>query len=172
MTMDEIEALLEEGRALMRQRQWSEASDCFERILKMKPPPEVEEEAQDLAYDCFLMLSKHVPVQSIATPALSGWSAAETPKERRRIITEAEKATGAYIGERLREFEKVIDEMLAKAVAEFKEHPDRGEQLYRRVLEEIDRILGPGCLGPATAAAAPLAERKQKEAAALLGISL
>jgi tetratricopeptide (TPR) repeat protein len=166
--MDEISALLNEGKALMQQKQWSEASECFERILKMNPTPEVEEEAQDLAYDCFLMLSKHVPVQSIATPALGGWSSAETPKERRRIISEADKATGAYLGERLRGFEKEIDEILAKAAEEYKEHPKRGEQLYKRVLEEIDRILGPGCLGPATAAAAPLADRKRREAAELL----
>ena len=137
----------------------------------MNPSPEVEDEAQDLAYDCFLMLSKHFPVQSIATPALGGWNSAETPKERRRIIAEADKATGAYIGERLREFEKEIDEVIAAAVKEYKEFPDRRDQLYKRVQQEIDRILGPGCLGPATAMAAPLAERKQKEAASLLDIS-
>ncbi len=166
--MDEIEALLAEGKALMQQRKWSEACDCFERILKMNPTPEMEDEAQDLAYDCFLMLSKHMPVQSIATPAIGRWGSAETPEERRRIIAEADAATGAYIGERLRGFEKEIDQIIAAAVKEYKAHPDLGKQLYARVLVEIDRILGPGCLGPATAVAAPLAERKRREAAELL----
>ncbi len=165
--MDEITTLLREGKQLMQQKRWSEASDCFERILKMKPTPDIEREAQDLAYDCFLMLSEHVPVQSIATPALGGWSSAETPQERRRIIAEADKATGAYLGERLRGFEIEIDDVITKAVEEYREFPARGEQLYKRVLQEIDRILGPGCLGPATAAAAPLAERKKREAAQL-----
>lgn len=171
MAMDEITALLSEGKQLMQQKKWSEACDCFERILKMNPPPEIEREAQDLAYDCFLMLSEHVPVQSIATPALSGWSSAETPQKRRNIIAEADKATGAYLGERLREFEKEIDEIISTAAEEYRAFPDRGEQLYKRVLEEIDRILGPGCLGPATAAAAPLAERKRRKAAELLNQS-
>ncbi len=168
--MDEITALLSEGKQLMEQKRWSKASDCFERILKMNPPPEIEKEVQDLAYDCFLMLSEHVPVQSIATPALSGWSSAEIPQERRRIIAEADRATGAYIGERLREFEKEIDEVIAAALAEYQEKPDQRVQLYQRVLHEIDLILGPGCLGPATAATAPLAERKKKEAARVFDI--
>ncbi|MFX1562864.1 MAG: hypothetical protein ACFFDP_06115 [Promethearchaeota archaeon] len=170
--MEEVAAILSKGKQLMRQRKWSEAVACFEQLLKQKPPPEIEREAQELAYDCFLMLSEHMPVQSIAIPALGGWSQAKTPKERRAIIAEANAATAAHINERLGKFEKEIDEVIASAATEYQEHPEQRDQVYRRVLEEIDRILGPGCLGPATAAAAPLAERKRKEVAELFDIPL
>lgn len=163
--MEEVSPLLSKGKQLMQQRKWSEAAAYFEKILKQKLSPEIEKEAKELAYDCFLMLSEQMPVQSIAIPALGGWSQAETPQERRAIITEANAATAAYINERLTEFEKEIDEVIASATTEYSRHPERRKQLYSRVLEEIDRILGPGCLGPATAAAAPLAERKRKEVA-------
>lgn len=172
ISMEEVAVLLSKGKQLMQKRKWSEAAACFEQILKMKPPPEIEKEAQELAYDCFLMLSEHMPVQSIAIPALGGWSSAKTPQERRVIIAKANDATAAHINERLIEFEKEIDGVIALAAAEYREHPERREQLYWRVLEEIDRILGPGCLGPATAAAAPLADRKRKEASELFNMPL
>jgi len=93
-------------------------------------------------------------------------------QERRAMIAEANAATAAHINECLTEFKKEIDEVISSAASEYREHPERREQLYRRVLEEIDRILGPGCLEPATAAAAPLADRKRKEAAELFNMPL
>lgn len=123
--MEEIERLVRKGKELMRQKKWEEARECFRKVLEMKPHTEIKGKIRELDYDCFLMLSDDVPIQSIEVPALRRWRSAKTPRERRVIIAEANTATSAYIEEKSRHFEKQIDEVIASTVSEYEENPRR-----------------------------------------------
>ena len=80
--------------------------------------------------------------------------------------------TGEYINQRLRELEKVADEIIQDALKKFQEHEANKVNIYQKAYWEIHKKLGMGSIGPATAAAAPLMEKKKIKLATLLEIDL
>ena len=78
--------------------------------------------------------------------------------------------TGEYVNQRLRELEKVADEIIQDALKKFQEHEANKVNIYQKAYWEIHNKLGMGSIGPATAAAGPLMERKKKKLANLLEI--
>jgi spore coat protein CotH len=78
--------------------------------------------------------------------------------------------TGEYVNQRLRELEKGADEIIENALKEFQEHEADKVNIYQKAYWEIHEKLGMGSIGPATAAAGPLMERKKEKLAKLLEI--
>jgi F0F1-type ATP synthase gamma subunit len=78
--------------------------------------------------------------------------------------------TGEYVNQRLRELEKVADEIIHDALKKFQEHEADKVDIYQNAYWEIHEKLGMGSIGPATAAAGPLMERKKEKLAKLLEI--
>ena len=78
--------------------------------------------------------------------------------------------TGEYINQRLRELEKIADDIIKDALKELKENKANKVKIYQKAYWEIHEKLGMGSIGPATAAASPLMERKKHELAILLEI--
>lgn len=89
-----------------------------------------------------------------------------------RIIdpSTGEDITGKYINQRLKELEIVANEIIKDAMKEFKENKENKVNIYQKAYWEIHEKLGMGSIGPATAAAGPLMERKKHELAILLDI--
>ena len=96
----------------------------------------------------------------------------EDERLTQRIIdpTTGKDITGEYINQRLRELEKVADEIIQDALKKFQEHEANKVNIYQKAYWEIHEKLGMGSIGPATAAASPLMERKKHELAILLEI--
>ena len=73
--------------------------------------------------------------------------------------------TGEHINQRLKELEIVADKIIAYALKEFKRDQGNKNNLYQNAYWEIHNKLGMGSIGPATAAAGPLMERKKQKLA-------
>ena len=91
-----------------------------------------------------------------------------------RIIdpSTGEDITGKYINQRLKELEIVANEIIKDAMKEFKENKENKVNIYQKAYWEIHEKLGMGSIGPATAAAGPLMEKKKRELAILLEIDV
>ena len=76
--------------------------------------------------------------------------------------------TGEYIAQRLKELDKVADEIINRAVAEYRAASADRDDIYQRAYAEIHQKLGMGSIGPATAAAGPLMARKKARLAEML----
>lgn len=89
-----------------------------------------------------------------------------------RIIdpSTGEDVTGKYINQRLKELEIVADEIIGDALKEYKENKANKVKIYQKAYWEIHEKLGMGSIGPATAAAGPLMEKKKRKLATLLKI--
>ena len=78
--------------------------------------------------------------------------------------------TGEHINQRLKELEIVADKIITYALKEFKRDKGNKNNLYQNAYLEIHNKLGMGSIGPATAAAGPLMERKKQKLAKVLRI--
>jgi len=78
--------------------------------------------------------------------------------------------TGEHINQRLKELEIVADKIITYALKEFKRDKGNKNNLYQNAYLEIHNKLGMGSIGPATAAAGPLMERKKQKLAKMLKI--
>ena len=78
--------------------------------------------------------------------------------------------TREYVNQRLRELENVADDIIKDALKELQEHEADKMNIYQKAYWEIHEKLGMGSIGPATAAAGPLMERKKHELATSLEI--
>ena len=78
--------------------------------------------------------------------------------------------TGEHINQRLKELEILADKIIAYALKEFKHDQGNKNNFYRNAYWEIHNKLGMGSIGPATAAAGPLMERKKQKLAKMLKI--
>jgi len=78
--------------------------------------------------------------------------------------------TGEYINQRLKELDKTADMIIDKAFQDFlKDHKKKAE-IYEEAYWQIHEKLGMGSIGPATAAAGPLMEKKKQKLAKVLEI--
>ena len=78
--------------------------------------------------------------------------------------------TGEYIGQRLRELDKIADIIINKACQDFLKDNKKKMEIYEETYWQIHEKLGMGSIGPATAAAGPLMEEKKQKLAQLLDI--
>jgi len=89
-----------------------------------------------------------------------------------RIIdpTTGKDITGEYINQRLKELESIAERIIQDALKEFKQDKDNKINIYKKAYWEIHNRLGMGSIGPATAAAGPLMEKKKQKLAKVLEI--
>lgn len=89
-----------------------------------------------------------------------------------RIIdpTTGKDMTGEYVTQRLKELESIAEEIIRKALKELKQDKANKIKIYKKAYWEIHDKLGMGSIGPATAAAGPLMDRKKEKLARLLEI--
>jgi hypothetical protein len=78
--------------------------------------------------------------------------------------------TGEYINQRLIELEIVADKIIQSALKEFKQDQSLRKKIYQKAYWKIHNELGMGSIGPATAVAGPLMERKKQKLAEVLEI--
>ena len=78
--------------------------------------------------------------------------------------------TGEYISQRLRELDKIADIIIDKAFQDFRKDSNKKTEIYEESYWQIHEKLGMGSIGPATAAAGPLMEKKKQKLAQLLNI--
>ncbi len=78
--------------------------------------------------------------------------------------------TGEYINQRLKELEIVAEKIIQSALKEFKRDQSNKKKVYEKAYWEIHKELGMGSIGPATAAAGPLMEKKKQKLAKVLEI--
>jgi len=78
--------------------------------------------------------------------------------------------TGEYINRRLKELDKIADIMIDKALQDFLKNHNKKAEIYEKAYWQIHEKLGMGSIGPATAAAGPLMERKKQKLAKVLEI--
>jgi len=78
--------------------------------------------------------------------------------------------TAEYIGTRLKELGEIGDNIIKSALEEFKKYPNDKKEIYEKAYWEIHEKLGMGSIGPATAAAGPLMDKKKMKLAKLLDI--
>ena len=79
--------------------------------------------------------------------------------------------TAEYVNQRLKELENIADALINSASKEYLDDPSKKTAIYKKYHEKIHSKLGMGSIGPATAAAGPLMEEKQKILADVLKIS-
>ena len=79
--------------------------------------------------------------------------------------------TAEHINQRLKELEKIANNIIENAIEEFKNNPDKKRTVYEKNYWELHQKLGVGSIGPATAAAGPLMYFKMDELADNLEIS-
>ena len=79
--------------------------------------------------------------------------------------------TGEYINQRLKELEIVGEKIIQSALKEYKQDQSNKKKVYEKAYWEIHNKLGMGSIGPATAAASPLIEKKQQKLAKVLEIN-
>ena len=89
-----------------------------------------------------------------------------------RVIdpTTGKDITGEYINQRLKELEVIVDKIIQAASIELKRDQSNKTNIYQKAYWEIHNRLGMGSIGPATAAAGPLMERKKLKLANVLVI--
>jgi hypothetical protein len=78
--------------------------------------------------------------------------------------------TGEYVSQRLEELDEVADMIIDKAIQDFRRDHNKKLEIYEENYWQIHEKLGMGSIGPATAAAGPLMERKKQKLAHLLDI--
>ena len=78
--------------------------------------------------------------------------------------------TGEYINQRLEELDNIADLMIDKAIQDFRKDHNKKLEIYNKVYWQIHEKLGMGSIGPATAAAGPLMEKKKQKLAKVLEI--
>jgi len=78
--------------------------------------------------------------------------------------------TGEYINQRLKELEIVAEKIIEHALNEFRQDQSNKIKIYQKAYSEIHNKLGMGSIGPATAAAGPLMEKKKQKLAKALKI--
>ena len=90
-----------------------------------------------------------------------------------RIIdpTTGRDITGEYINQRLKELEKIADKKIQQALKQAGNNKSTKNDIYQNAYWEIHEKLGMGSIGPATAAAGPLMEKKFRELALILDIN-
>lgn len=90
-----------------------------------------------------------------------------------RIIdpTTGRDITGEYINNRLKELEQIADEIIRHAIIEYKNDKSKKNNIYQKAYWEIHDKLGMGSIGPATAAAGPLMEKKLRKLAIVLEVN-
>ncbi|NVM18799.1 MAG: hypothetical protein HWN80_13875 [Candidatus Lokiarchaeota archaeon] len=71
--------------------------------------------------------------------------------------------TGEFINQRLIELESVAEKIIQTALKEFKQDQSNRKKVYEKAYWKIHSELGTGSIGPATAAAGPLMEKKKTE---------
>lgn len=89
-----------------------------------------------------------------------------------RVIdpTTGQDITGEYVNQRLKELEIVAENIIQSALKEFKQDQSKKKRVYEKAYWEIHNKLGMGSIGPATAAAGPLMEKKHLKLARVLEI--
>lgn len=78
--------------------------------------------------------------------------------------------TGEYINQRLEELDKIADMIIDKAFQDFRKDLNKKAEIYKEAYWQIHEKLGMGSIGPATAAAGPLMDRKKQKLAKVLEI--
>lgn len=78
--------------------------------------------------------------------------------------------TVEYVEQRLKELETVANEIIKHATEEYRKEPSKKTEIYKKAYWEIHEKLGQGSIGPATAAAGPLMEKKMMKLAELLDV--
>ena len=78
--------------------------------------------------------------------------------------------TGEYISQRLIELDKTADIIIDKAIQDFRKDQNKKAEIYKEAYWQIHEKLGMGSIGPATAAAGPLMEKKKQKLAKVLEI--
>ena len=78
--------------------------------------------------------------------------------------------TGQYVNQRLKELEIVAEQIIDSALKEFGQTQSNRSNIYEKAYWEIHNKLGMGSIGPATAVAGPLMERKKRKLAKILKI--
>ena len=78
--------------------------------------------------------------------------------------------TGEYIGQRLKELDKIADIIIDNAFQDFRKDSNNKTEIYKDAYWQIHEKLGMGSIGPATAAAGPLMEKKKQKLAKVLEI--
>ncbi len=78
--------------------------------------------------------------------------------------------TGEYINQRLKELDKIADMIIDKAFQNFRKDSNKKTEIYEEAYWQIHEKLGMGSIGPATAAAGPLMEKKKQKLAKVLEI--
>jgi len=78
--------------------------------------------------------------------------------------------TGEYINQRLKELDKTADMIIDKAFQDFRKDHNKKTEIYEEAYWQIHEKLGMGSIGPATAAAGPLMEKKKQKLAKVLDI--
>ncbi|MFX0076813.1 MAG: hypothetical protein ACFE96_15320 [Candidatus Hermodarchaeota archaeon] len=94
----------------------------------------------------------------------------EHPIQRIIDPTTGSDITGEYINQRLKELNAIADKIIKSALEEYKMDQANKVKIYQKYFWEIHNNLGMGSIGPATAAAGPLMERKKKTLAKKLNI--
>jgi len=79
--------------------------------------------------------------------------------------------TGEYINQRLKELEIIAEKIIQSALKEYGQEQGNRRKIYEKAYWEIHNELGMGSIGPATAAAGPLMEKKKQKLAKVLEIS-
>ena len=78
--------------------------------------------------------------------------------------------TGEYISQRLKELDKTADMIIDNAFQDFRKDHNKKSEIYEEAYWQIHEKLGMGSIGPATAAAGPLMEKKKQKLAKVLEI--
>jgi len=78
--------------------------------------------------------------------------------------------TYEVITSRLKDLEIIADDLIKRAIKEYKQNPKRKKDIYEKTYWEIHQKLGMGSIGPATAAAGPLMYGKLEELESVLEI--
>jgi len=78
--------------------------------------------------------------------------------------------TGEHITQRLKELEIVAEKIIQSALKDFRQDQSNKKKVYQNAYWEIHNKLGMGSIGPATAAAGPLMEKKKHKLALVLEI--
>lgn len=79
--------------------------------------------------------------------------------------------TGKYINQRLEELETITEKIIDSALKEYVKTQSNKVNIYEKAYWEIHNELGMGSIGPATAAAGPLMEKKKRKLAKVMEIS-
>ena len=78
--------------------------------------------------------------------------------------------TGEHISQRLIELDTIADTIIDKAIQDFRNNHNKKMEIYEETYWKIHEKLGMGSIGPATAAAGPLMEKKKQKLAKVLEI--